>query len=534
MEMVAGAGLFRSNYFAHIDSGKGVGPASTASSSFQSCRSCLNEFHRNASAFRSAGCDFSNLVSIGDSQFPLKASACAPGTRYWNSTAKATGNGAFTGGNRAEDMNEALSTVLPHTVIDKDSAAFRAILAAIASVALASEKQRMHEKTDVPVDALRQGRLVESRLVYRQTFVIRSYEIGADRTASIDTFMNHFQVFETNSFPFSSFFTFCTFLHMLTHFGATFSTLRLIFAHFCTFLLIFAHGLIKWAVLIEKFSVQETALNHVWMSGLAGDGFGATRAMSSRNLIWVVTRMQVHVEQYPAWGDVVEMDTWVAASGKNGMRRDWLVRDYKTGQILARATSTWVMMSRKTRKLSKMPEEVRAEISPYFLERSAIKDESLLAQKILRLNDNAECVRSGLTPKRTDLDMNQHVNNVKYIGWMMESVPPAIMDGYELASMSLEYRRECGQSDMVQSMTSLEPSTSDAESGEGSNGPSKSCHSFSKEGASPSARMPEMKHTVADMSYLKFVHLLRMENDGAEIVRGRTCWRARNNPIPLI
>lgn len=37
-------------------------------------------------------------------------------------------------------------------------------------------------------------------------------------------------------------------------------------------------------------------------------------------------------------GDVVEMDTWVAASRKNGMRRDWLVRDYKTGQILARAT----------------------------------------------------------------------------------------------------------------------------------------------------------------------------------------------------
>lgn len=40
-------------------------------------------------------------------------------------------------------------------------------------------------------------------------------------------------------------------------------------------------------------------------------------------------------------GDVVEMDTWVAGSGKNGMRRDWLVRDYKTGQILARATR-WV------------------------------------------------------------------------------------------------------------------------------------------------------------------------------------------------
>lgn len=47
--------------------------------------------------------------------------------------------------------------------------------------------------------------------------------------------------------------------------------------------------------------VQETALNHVWMSGLAGDGFGATHAMVRSNLIWVVTRMQVHVERYPAW-----------------------------------------------------------------------------------------------------------------------------------------------------------------------------------------------------------------------------------------
>lgn len=44
-----------------------------------------------------------------------------------------------------------------------------------------------------------------------------------------------------------------------------------------------------------------------------------------------------------------------------------------------------------------MPEEVRAEISPYFLERSAIKDESLLTQKILRLNGDAESIRSGLT-----------------------------------------------------------------------------------------------------------------------------------------
>lgn len=37
-------------------------------------------------------------------------------------------------------------------------------------------------------------------------------------------------------------------------------------------------------------------------------------------------------------GDVVEIDTWVDAAGKNGMRRDWIIRDYNTQKIITRAT----------------------------------------------------------------------------------------------------------------------------------------------------------------------------------------------------
>ena len=55
------------------------------------------------------------------------------------------------------------------------------------------------------------------------------------------------------------------------------------------------------------------------------------------------------------------------------------------------------MMNKQTRKLSKMLDEVRAEISPYFLERSAIKNESAMTQKISKLDDSAEFVRCGLT-----------------------------------------------------------------------------------------------------------------------------------------
>lgn len=312
------------------------------------------------------------------------------------------------------------------------------LFAAITTIFLAAEKQFTlidwkPRRPDMLADAFGLGKIMPDGLVFRQNFSIRSYEIGADRTASIETLMNH---------------------------------------------------------------LQETALNHVRSVGLLGDGFGSTPEMSKRNLIWVVTKMQVIVEKYPSWEDVVEVDSWVAPSGKNGMRRDWHVRDYRTGKTVLRATSVWVMMNKQTRKLSKIPEEVRAEIGSYFVDRGPIIEDD--SRKLAKLDDStADYVRKGLTPRWGDLDINQHVNNVKYIGWIIESAPISILESHELAGMTLEYRRECGKDSMLQSLTAVDDDDGDGSTPEGSPGASIECR-----------------------------HLLRLEC-GAEIVRGRTEWRPK-------
>ena len=307
------------------------------------------------------------------------------------------------------------------------------LLAAVTTIFLAAEKQWMMldwkpRRSDMNIDPFGIGKIVQDGLVFRQNFPIRSYEIGADKTASIETLMNH---------------------------------------------------------------LQETALNHVKTAGLLGDGFGSTPEMCKKNLIWVVTRMQVVVDRYPTWGDIVQVDTWVSATGKNGMRRDWLVRDAKTGEILTRASSVWVMMNKLTRRLSKIPEEVRGEIEPYFVNSDPVVDED--SRKLPKLDDTAEYIRSGLSPRWSDLDVNQHVNNVKYIGWILESAPQPILESYELHSMTLEYRRECGRNSVLQSLTDV----SGADIG-----------------------------CLADSGFIECKHLLRLD-DGAEIVRGRTGWRAK-------
>ncbi|GAB2215991.1 hypothetical protein Droror1_Dr00023757 [Drosera rotundifolia] len=309
------------------------------------------------------------------------------------------------------------------------------LLAAITTVFLAAEKQWMMldskpRRPDMLIDTFGWGQTVEDGLVFRQNFFIRSYEIGVDRTASIETLMNH---------------------------------------------------------------LQETALNHAKSTGLVGDGFGSTSEMCKRNLIWVVARMQVIVDSYPTWGDVVQVDTWVCPSGKNGMRRDWLFRDCTTGETLMRASSIWVMMNKETRKLSKMPDEVRTEIRCHLLDKPPVIDED--GRKLPKLDDNtAEYIRKGLTPRWSDLDVNKHVNNVKYIGWILESAPSSILETHELYGMTLEYRRECGRDDVLQSLGSV----AGASVGELLNSGNVECH-----------------------------HMLRPE-DGSEVVRARTEWRLKN------
>lgn len=350
-----------------------------------------------------------------------------------NAQAPAKVNGSRVGVMEGLKSDDQISCSPPPRTFINQLPDWSMLLAAITTIFLAAEKQWTvvdwkPKRLDMLGDPFGLGRIVQDGLAFRQNFSIRSYEIGADRTASVETLMNH---------------------------------------------------------------LQDTALNHVKHEGLLGDGFGSTPEMCKKNLIWVVTKMQVMFDRYPTWGDVVQVDTWVAAAGKNGMRRDWVLRDYKTGEILTRASSCWVMMNKQTRKLSKLPDEVRAEIGSFFVDAPPVVDED--SRKLPKLTDSsADYIQTGLTPRWGDLDVNQHVNNVKYVDWILESAPQPILESHELASMTLEYRKECTRDSVLDSLTCVLGNPND----------------------------------LASSGQVECQHSLRLK-DGAEIMKGRTEWRPK-------
>lgn len=69
-------------------------------------------------------------------------------------------------------------------------------------------------------------------------------------------------------------------------------------------------------------------------------------------------------------------------------------------------------MNRETRRLSKIPEEVKREVEPFHLNRVAIAMEDIDSEKIEKLNnDIADRIRSGLavSAKVTDIHSFYHI-----------------------------------------------------------------------------------------------------------------------------
>ncbi|XP_023749668.1 palmitoyl-acyl carrier protein thioesterase, chloroplastic [Lactuca sativa] len=283
------------------------------------------------------------------------------------------------------------------------------------------------------VSDLRVERMIHDDSIFQEIFCIRLYEVGPDETASIETLMNH---------------------------------------------------------------LQETTANHMKKSGLMHDGFGfGSEEMSKHNLTWVMAKIQMIVDRYPIWGDIVQMETWKAAHGKNGVCCNLTLHDCKTGEILVRASSYWVMMNTKTRKLSKFPNEVRAKLEQIYVDKPPLieQDTRTWSKSEEKINEH---ICKGLKPRWSDLDINQHVNNVKYVGLILESVPKTIIENYEIHSMTLDYYREFTKDNILQSFTSILTNNSDETS----------------------------NYDIVDCQ-----HLLRFDIDGdnSNIMKGRTRWRLK-------
>ena len=188
--------------------------------------------------------------------------------------------------------------------------------------------------------------------------------------------------------------------------------------------------------------LQEAASLHAASLGFGKGDFAA----AGENISWVLTRMVVKMNRYPVWADEVTVETFPRGGRKIVAWRDFEVKDAK-GETLGVASSEWMVIDLATRKIHAIPETVFAANDPANVPVLGLEPfakfrfpesggQSSQADRSPLLHSE-EAPYPRFVAMKSQIDLNGHVNNVHYVGWMLEPFENACP-----AEMEIVFRSE--------------------------------------------------------------------------------------------
>lgn len=92
--------------------------------------------------------------------------------------------------------------------------------------------------------------------------------------------------------------------------------------------------------------LQDVASVHADQLGL---GF---RDLNKLDLGWVLFWVKLNIERYPAFGDSVNIKTWPRCKFKLYSMRDYSMQDDGSGNTLLNATSAWLPINTKSKRIT--------------------------------------------------------------------------------------------------------------------------------------------------------------------------------------
>ena len=181
--------------------------------------------------------------------------------------------------------------------------------------------------------------------------------------------------------------------------------------------------------------MQEAAILH---SEAVGRGIDY---LSSRHLSWMIVQTRAKIQKPPLWRTRVKVSTWPSEMGRLLSRREFILSDEEEQPFLV-ATTLWAFMNTQKRRVTRVPAEVG---SAY-----AVLEERALDGPFRR---PAHCANPELEKsfviRRWEIDFNGHVNNLRYLDWMLETLPDDIWEGYYICELNIRYQKEAGPAGSV-------------------------------------------------------------------------------------
>ena len=161
---------------------------------------------------------------------------------------------------------------------------------------------------------------------------------------------------------------------------------------------------------------------------------------------WILYRMDIKIDKYPDWRDQIIVETWPSSGNSFRALRNYRIID-SSGKQIGCCLSYWLMIDLVNRKPMRLPQSV---LDTKFQDR-----DHTMALKSNRFKSlGKEQSIDEFKVRRSDLDMNNHVNNVNYITWMMECIPENELTN--IIGVDIIFMNEGVSGDTIQVFTSPE------------------------------------------------------------------------------
>jgi len=172
--------------------------------------------------------------------------------------------------------------------------------------------------------------------------------------------------------------------------------------------------------------------------------------LQEEKLTWVLHRLCVKMDRFPDWRESITIQTW--PSSGDGLRayRDFLILD-ANGNTIGKSLSYWLMMNTESRKPTRIPKKV-LNMAPSEVEHVLPVEKADFPQM-----ENSEAQQT-FEVRKSDLDLNRHVNNVRYIEWALA----CLSDKDRINEIDMQFKSESVLGDTI-TVTAMKSSGSLAE-----------------------------------------------------------------------
>ncbi|MEM8930384.1 MAG: acyl-ACP thioesterase domain-containing protein [Acidobacteriota bacterium] len=177
----------------------------------------------------------------------------------------------------------------------------------------------------------------------------------------------------------------------------------------------------------------------------------AVEHLHERGMTWYLNRLHLRQRRPPWIGETLEIETWPSCVERIHALRDFrLFLDGGADAIeIGVASSAWLLVDLESRKpIRRLPDELKA-MHPDPPRRALDVRFGKLPAPPARDDAEGHTASHAFPLRRTDLDLNGHVNYGVFVDALMEATPEALWSSGELVELEIDFKAEARPGDSL-------------------------------------------------------------------------------------